>query len=102
MINGTDQYEGWVEILVNGQWGTICDDYWSNIDASVACLQLGFAAKGAVARQRAYFGQGTGPIILDDVRCNGTENTLADCPSSPAFTHNCYHYEDAGVHCLRK
>lgn len=99
-MNGSDQYEGRVEILVNGQWGTICDDYWSDADASVVCRQLGFAAEGAIARNRAYFGRGSGPIILDDVRCNGSEASLADCNSNPAYSHNCYHYEDAGVHCL--
>ena len=102
LMNGTDRFEGRVEILVSGQWGTICDDYWSDDDASVVCRQLGYSADGAVARPRAYFGPGTGPIILDDVRCNGTEVTLTDCDSRPAFSHNCYHYEDAGVHCLRK
>ena len=87
---------------MNGQWGTICDDYWSDKDASVVCHQLGYSAEGAIARYRAYFGAGTGPIILDDVRCNGTEVTLADCSARPAYSHNCYHGEDAGVHCLRK
>ena len=101
-MNGTDQYEGRVEILVNGQWGTICDDLWSDKDASVVCHQLGFSAEGALARNFSYFGQGTGPIILDNVQCNGTEVTIADCNSNPAYIHDCYHGEDAGVHCLCK
>ena len=100
LVNGSSIYEGRVEILVNGQWGTICDDYWSDTDASVVCRQLGFAADGATARGRAAFGQGIGPIVLDDVQCNGTELTLTDCPSNKVFVHNCRHYEDAGVHCL--
>jgi len=101
-MNGSDMYEGRVEILVNGQWGTICDDYWSDTDASVVCRQLGYSADGAEARQRAAFGEGSGPILLDDVRCNGTEETLADCPSNDIYIHNCRHSEDAGVHCLRE
>ena len=100
LVNGSSIYEGRVEILVNGQWGTICDDYWSNTDASVVCRHLGFAADGAIARQQAAFGQGTGPIVLDDVQCDGTELTLTDCPSNKVFVHNCRHNEDAGVHCL--
>ena len=52
----------------------------------------------ATALSRAAFGQGTGPIYLDDLRCTGTEATLFDCPFDP--THNCNHFEDAGVRCL--
>lgn len=51
----------------------------------------------AVARGLAFFGQGTGPIHLDDVRCDGPEPTLASC--NALTTHNCGHYEDSSVTC---
>ena len=49
----------------------------------------------------AGFGQGTGSIWLDQVRCVGTEARLASCPANPIGTHDCSHFEDAGVRCQR-
>ena len=52
---------------------------------------------GAVAYGSAYFGVGSGPIVLDDVACVGNESSLFDCAHNPV--HNCAHFEDAGVSC---
>ena len=47
------------------------------------------------------FGEGIGSILLDNLVCNGSENTLLDCLSgeSNVGLHNCDHSEDAGVRC---
>lgn len=52
---------------------------------------------GAVAIRFGFFGQGFGPIHLDDVQCIGTESSLTLCSFSDM--DNCNHYEDAGVRC---
>lgn len=46
LVGSADQYEGRVEICFNEVWGTICDGLWSDVDASVACRQLGFPSTG--------------------------------------------------------
>ena len=51
----------------------------------------------ATAYSRAYFGQGNGSIVLDDVACVGNESRLVDCQSTSI--HNCVHSEDAGASC---
>ncbi|KFQ25894.1 Neurotrypsin, partial [Mesitornis unicolor] len=98
LMDGENKKEGRVEIFINGQWGTICDDGWSDKDAAVVCRQLGY--KGAArARTMAYFGEGKGPIHVDNVKCTGNERSLADCIKQDIGMHNCRHSEDAGVIC---
>ncbi|KAE8630601.1 hypothetical protein XENTR_v10000889 [Xenopus tropicalis] len=98
LMDGETKKEGRVEIYLNGQWGTICDDGWTDKDASVVCRQLGYKGP-AKARTMAYFGEGKGPIHVDNVRCTGYERSLADCIKQDIGTHNCRHSEDAGVIC---
>ena len=55
---------------------------------------------GAMAYSLAQFGEGIGPIVLDDVQCNPSiHRRLLDCPHPGLRQHNCRHSEDAGVSC---
>ena len=54
---------------------------------------------GAVAYSRAHFGQGSGPILLNNIQCVGTERFLLECYWTAHNAHTCLHSEDAGVMC---
>ena len=96
LVGGTSQYEGRVEVLINQQWGTVCDDLWDIDDASVVCRQLGYGSATA-SKSSSFFGRGSGPIVMDNVECAGDEPALTSC--SFVDQHNCAHSEDAGVVC---
>ena len=59
-----------------------------------------FISIGAIARVNAAFGQGSGPIFLDDMKCSGLEYRLFDCLHSGLEVSNCDHSRDAGVECI--
>ena len=97
---GGSLYEGRVEVNYTGVWGTVCDDGWDDIDAGVVCRQLGFGSAG-LAVYSARFGEGSGPIWLDDVLCTGNEPILAKCGHLGIdVVRSCNHSSDAGVKCL--
>ncbi|NXA68058.1 CD6 protein, partial [Mohoua ochrocephala] len=85
LAGGRSRCEGRVELRQEGTWGTVCDDGWDIPDAEV------------VATGEAAFGRGHGPILRDEVGCEGHERHLWECPAAPE--HDCSHKEDAGVVC---
>ena len=99
LVGSSSNIEGRVEIFFGGEWGTVCDDGWDDIDAGVVCRQLGFGSSGT-AIGSAGFGQGLRSIWLDSVMCIGSESTLASCGHlGVGNIRRCNHSEDAGVRC---
>ncbi|XP_007261111.3 macrophage receptor MARCO [Astyanax mexicanus] len=86
---------GRVEVLYNGQWGTVCDDNFDTLDGTVVCKMLGFERALSVFKASP----GTGRVLLDELRCTGRESSLFDCPHNGIGVNDCTHSEDAGVSC---
>ncbi|KAL0114215.1 hypothetical protein PUN28_011492 [Cardiocondyla obscurior] len=99
LIGGENgEHEGNVEILHNGKWGSVCDDEWDDLEASVVCKQLGFS--GAIkATTYGHFGQARRRYWMDNVYCDGSEAELAECRFDGWGISDCGGNEAAGVIC---
>ena len=100
LVNGDYPNQGHVQIKLNDEWGSICDEEWDKKDADVVCRQLGFP--GSVRAVSGVNGtvKGTGRIHLTKVRCTGDEHNILTCNHSKV--PQCSHANDAGVVCLDK
>ncbi|XP_059364256.1 T-cell differentiation antigen CD6-like isoform X4 [Carassius carassius] len=96
LVGGSDRCAGRVELLHSGKWGTVCDDDFDNCSQRLVCAQL---RCGSPIRE-GFFGPGTGPIYISQMKCNGSESSLWECDSIKTTASNyCGHKEDAGVVC---
>jgi hypothetical protein len=99
LVDGDDHTQGRLELAISGIWGTVCDAGFSEIDAEVACVSLGFDQNRAnFLRNR--FGPGTGAIHFSEVDCVGTELAIDDCPHSlQGDVGDCTHDNDVSISC---
>ena len=76
-------------------------DMWMNVSSvqKIALVFTNIFHIVATAFSNARFGQGEGPIHLDNIQCTGEEESLLDCRHRGIESHSCGHYEDASVIC---
>ena len=100
LVGGEGERDGRVEICYNGVWGTVCaDNGWDEVDANVVCQQLGITNQRALPTNDSRSGDGEGPILLENVRCNQQHSNLSQCVDFrfTGTSRDCKH--TAGVIC---
>ncbi|XP_060564396.1 coadhesin-like [Ruditapes philippinarum] len=100
LVDGQHRYEGRVEIFHNGKWGTVCDDKFTELAATVVCRMLKYPWTVPRVFPPNHFKQGTLPIMLDNVVCSGSENSLIQCQHNSWGVNDCSHSEDVGISCI--
>ena len=99
LVGGNSFNEGRVEVNYNGEWGTVCYYGWTYTNTYVVCRQLGLGTYGYYYSSY-YFGQGSGPVWLENVKCAGDESTIASCGHLGFnVTSRCTYHEDVGIRC---
>ena len=68
---------------------------------SVVCRQLGFSTPYTYYTGATY-GQGCGPVFIDDLDCSGDEERLEHCFHRSVCSTNCDHSQDVAVYCYCK
>ena len=96
LLGGSNPFEGRVELFLQGQWGTVCNDGWSTEEANVICRQLGYPS-ATRAWQGARLRPETGPTL--NVSCNGTELSIDECDHSGWDSDGCSQGQGVGVTC---
>ena len=103
---------GRLEVHYSNEWAGVCDDYFTDNDAEIACGQLNYANAEFAKTLRRLDGPSlidpsksdhktNNKFWLDDLLCDGDETRLIDCPrnGNDLGQHNCRSSEHAGVIC---
>lgn len=69
-MDGFNNRSGRVEFCHEGEWGTVCDDDFKNIDAKVVCRQLGLKTAGNVYLKTAGIVLKAIPISISKSACS--------------------------------
>jgi deleted-in-malignant-brain-tumors protein 1 len=104
LVNQTNNKTGRVEIYhPSFGWGTVCGDIsWSKVEGGVVCRQLNFTGANAVMWLSDYYGRGSGPVLLDRIKCTGNESYIWECRHSGWNAYHPYcnrHRWDVSVNC---
>ncbi|CAI2352995.1 unnamed protein product [Caenorhabditis sp. 36 PRJEB53466] len=103
--DGNDEVtEGRLEVLVDEQWGTVCNRSWTAHHTILACNQLGLVADVQYFENwRIFPEEGDLPMVMDNIRCEENEVDLTKCRHDGIERNcaaGCRKTEVVGLRCL--
>ena len=90
------------------QWGTVCDDGFGLVDATVACRQLGLGRALRYGSASKFLldeddddetPASPSMIWIENLQCGGEESALIECAFRGWGNTDCSHSEDVFVQC---
>ena len=101
LVNGSSRCSGIVEVYNEGEWGTVCGIHWKQSHTAVVCKELR-CGHAVDYMESAYFGEGTGRVLMAEVACEGWETRLKACPHKGLGKHTCQPHKSVGIICSGK
>ncbi|CAP36001.2 Protein CBG18580 [Caenorhabditis briggsae] len=103
--DGNDEVtEGRLEVLVDEQWGTVCNRSWTPQLTILACNQLGLVADVQYFENWRIFPEaGDLPMVMDNIRCEENEVDITRCRHDGIERNcaaGCRGTEVVGLRCL--
>uniref|UniRef100_A0A8R1DMH6 SRCR domain-containing protein n=1 Tax=Caenorhabditis japonica TaxID=281687 RepID=A0A8R1DMH6_CAEJA len=103
--DGNDEVtEGRLEVLVDEQWGTVCNRSWTAQLTTLACNQLGLVADVQYFENwRVFPAEGDLPMVMDNIRCEENEVDITKCRHDGIERNcaaGCRKTEVVGLRCL--
>ncbi|XP_013178489.1 PREDICTED: uncharacterized protein LOC106125730 isoform X1 [Papilio xuthus] len=104
LLGGRTQYEGRLQVRLDGKWGTVCNYGWNIINAALVCNQLGLALNPSdwfLEPNEIPSAGTTEDIILSNVECTEFDNDITKCKAETVehFENSCTHDNDVGLRC---
>ncbi|XP_017468955.1 PREDICTED: protein bark beetle isoform X2 [Rhagoletis zephyria] len=106
LVGGAGDYEGRLQVYLDGRWGTVCDYGWTVLNAALVCHHLGYTLNPRDWRlhrsQMPTVGV-TEDVIVSNMRCTEHDTDITKCRAEYAtrgeFENSCSHDNDVGMRC---
>ncbi|XP_048257946.1 uncharacterized protein LOC124119031 [Haliotis rufescens] len=85
---------GLLQVYHSGRWGTVCDDLFGQVEASVVCRRLGYQGGKVIDTNSTI------PMWLDNVQCTMLNTEPKDCKHRQWGQNDCSNNEAVGVQCF--
>ena len=90
-----------LQVLHKDEWGYICNDGWNDLNALVACRQLGYEYGTVLAStEHNTISNPYIKIWMDHVSCSGCEISISECTHKGWGVQDCDVSEVAAVSCF--
>ena len=99
LVGGGNPRVGRLKVFHANQWGTVCDNGFTDAAARVVCYSLGFGYVGRKVNI-SLFGEVGGLTWLDNVNCNGSEQYISECSHGNWGVRYCKHHQDVAISCI--